>query len=89
MSVSLHTYEEAAAALRIKESWLRRHIKDLPHTKLGREVLFTDEDLGRISAELFRFEPATGPLAASLRPATGTHPLAHLKPRPSRALRSA
>lgn len=80
------TYPEAAQELRIEESWLRRHIKQLPHTKLGRRVYFTDADLARIDA-LFHHEPTTGPMAtaASSVPATaGPHPMGHLVPLPSR-----
>jgi hypothetical protein len=43
-----HTYPEAAQILRVEESWLRRHIKKLPHSKKGRVVTFTDADLDRI-----------------------------------------
>ncbi|MFB7866958.1 helix-turn-helix domain-containing protein [Streptomyces sp. NPDC056069] len=79
-----HTYPEAAEALRVEESWLRRHIKRLPHSKKGRVVTFTDADLERIDA-LFHHEPETGPLAsAASAPAAGPHPLASLRPLPSR-----
>ncbi|MCX5201092.1 helix-turn-helix domain-containing protein [Streptomyces sp. NBC_00237] len=80
-----HTYPEAAAILRIEESWLRRHIKQLPHTKLGRTVRFTDADLDRID-ELFHHEPTSGPLARAVAaPAsTAPHPLAQLRPLPPR-----
>lgn len=57
------TYEEAAAVLRVTESWLRRHIKELPHGKLGRFVYFTDADIARID-ELFHHEPENGPLVS-------------------------
>lgn len=80
-----HTFPEAAAVLRCEESWLRRHIKKLPHTKLGRVVTFTDADLKRID-ELFHHEPTTGPLALAPKPApaAGPHPMGHLRPLPSR-----
>lgn len=78
-----YTYPEAAAELRVEESWLRRHIKKLPHSKKGRVVTFSDADLERIDA-LHHHEPAAGPLAAASAPATGVHPLAHLRPLPSR-----
>jgi hypothetical protein len=42
------TYPEAADELRVEESWLRRHIKQLPHSKKGRVVTFSEEDLERI-----------------------------------------
>ncbi|MGW3570180.1 helix-turn-helix domain-containing protein [Streptomyces sp. NPDC000941] len=75
------TYAEAAAELPegVTETWLRRHIKKLPHTKLGRTVYFTDADLEAIDAQ-FHHEPEQAP---QLR-AVGTHPLANLKPLPSR-----
>lgn len=82
-----HTYPEAAAILRVTESWLREHIKKLPHSKKGRVVTFTDADLDRIDA-LFHHEPTTGPLASTPTPAPAApaspHPLGHLVPLPSR-----
>lgn len=80
-----HTYAEAAAELRVEESWLRRHIKRLPHSKKGRVVTFSDADLERID-QMFHHEPTTGPLAL-VPPApagSGAHPMAHLRPLPSR-----
>lgn len=82
------TYEQAAAELPegITQTWLRRHIKKLPHSKVGRVVYFTDADLERID-QLFHHEPSTGPLAPvrSLPSAEqGSHPMGHLKPLPSR-----
>ncbi|MFI1723876.1 DNA-binding protein [Streptomyces sp. NPDC020489] len=85
------TYAEAAEELpeNVTETWLRRHIKRLPHTKLGRAVYFTDDDLRRID-QLFHHEPTTGPLAAAPTPAPAPsahtpHPLHHLKPLPGRS----
>jgi hypothetical protein len=84
-----YTYAEAAAELRVEERWLRRHIGSLPHSKKGRVVTFTDTDLERID-QMHHHEPTTGPLALVSAPASGAHPMAHLKPLPSRgALRSA
>ncbi|MEU1276508.1 helix-turn-helix domain-containing protein [Streptomyces sp. NPDC005799] len=81
-------YPAAAKELGIDETWLRRHIKRLPHSKLGRTVYFTDADLERIDA-LFHHEPTTGPLAAAPAPApakkAGSHPLSHLQPLPGRS----
>ncbi|MYR61137.1 DNA-binding protein [Streptomyces sp. SID625] len=75
------TYTEAAATLPgVTETWLRRHIKKLPHTKVGRIVYFTDDDLSRIDA-LFHHEPTT---AATSAPGPSPHPLAHLVPLPAR-----
>jgi hypothetical protein len=78
-------YPEAAAELGVEESWLRRHIKRLPHSKLGRTVYFTDADLARIDAQ-FHHEPQAGPSAtAPAAPApAGPHPMGHLVPLPSR-----
>lgn len=81
-----YTYPEAAAELRVEESWLRRHIKKLPHSKFGRVVTFTDADLARIGAQ-YHHEPTTGLLAAVPVPApsASAHPLGHLRPLPSRS----
>ncbi|MEU9245817.1 helix-turn-helix domain-containing protein [Streptomyces sp. NPDC048385] len=78
-------YAEAASELGVEESWLRRHIKRLPHSKVGRAVYFTDSDLARID-ELFHHEPSAGPLANAAKPSSsaGSHPLSHLRPLPSR-----
>jgi hypothetical protein len=80
-----YTYPEAAVELRVEESWLRRHIKQLPHSKKGRVVTFTEDDLDRIDA-LHRHEPSTGPLAPVAVPSSGAslHPMSHLRPLPSR-----
>ncbi|WP_327376243.1 helix-turn-helix domain-containing protein [Streptomyces sp. NBC_01216] len=78
-----YTYPEAAEELRIEESWLRRHIKELPHSKKGRVVTFTDADLDRIDA-IFHHEPTVGPLATVPASAAGPHPLAALRPLPAR-----
>lgn len=78
-----HIYPEAAAILRIEETWLRRHIKKLPHSKKGRVVTFSDADLERID-QLTHYEPIHGPLALVTVPgpsATG-HPMSRLQPLP-------
>ncbi|WP_323180382.1 helix-turn-helix domain-containing protein [Streptomyces sp. NBC_00102] len=62
LPISLHSYAEAAAVLKVEESWLRRHIRKLPHSKLGGHVRFTDEDLRRV-VDLFHQEPSTVKLA--------------------------
>lgn len=84
----LHTYAEAAEILRIEESWLRQHIKQLPRVKLGGRVFFTDADLWRI-IELHHHEPeqAAGPAPSGSPIPAGPHPLADLKPRRSRVRR--
>lgn len=81
-----YTYPEAAAELRVEETWLRRHIKRLPHSKKGRVVTFTASDLERID-QLFHHEPTTGPLAPPVQPAAAGHPLAYLKPAPRRQMK--
>ncbi|WP_199572667.1 helix-turn-helix domain-containing protein [Streptomyces murinus] len=79
-----HTYPEAAEILRVEESWLRRHIKRLPHSKKGRVVTFSDADLDRIDA-LFHHEPTAGPLVSVPMPRPiGANPMSHLVPLPSR-----
>lgn len=85
MSDRRHTYPEAARILRVEESWLRRHIKQLPHSKKGRVVTFSDDDLARIDA-LTHYEPTTGPLSVAPLPQTGSgpHPLSNLRPLPRR-----
>lgn len=81
------TYPEAAEALRVEERWLRRNIKRLPHTKKGRSVTFTADDIERID-QMHHYEPTTGPLAVVTRPKAGAHPLAALKPLPARRART-
>jgi hypothetical protein len=80
-----YKYAEAAEYLGCDESWLRRHIKRLPHSKKGRSVTFTEADLERID-QMHHHEPTTGPLAVATPPAPGAHPLAHLRPLPSRGM---
>lgn len=82
MSGHRYVYPEAAARLRIEETWLRRHIKKLPHSKKGRVVTFSEADLDAIDAQ-YHHAPASGPLPA----AAGAHPLAHLTPLPGRGTR--
>lgn len=43
-------YAEAAAELNLPVSWLRKHIKALPHQKFGHYVRFNDDDIKAISA---------------------------------------
>lgn len=52
----LYGYAEAAVALDLPETWLRRHITELPHTKLGQHVKFTEAHLREI-AEIFEVRP--------------------------------
>jgi hypothetical protein len=83
-------FTEAAEELGVKESWLRDNVKKLPHKKLGRFVYFTDADLDRID-EMHHHEPQSGPFArpAPVTSISGGHPLADLKPLPSRRRNSA
>lgn len=78
-------YAEAAAELGVEVSWLQRHIKELPHKKLGRVVYFTDADLARID-EMFHHEPTQ---AATPRAAGSNGQLLTLKPLPARGQRAA
>lgn len=92
MTYKRHTYPEAAEILRVPEPWLRRHIKELPHSKKGREVTFSDADLDAIDA-MFHHTPASAvpaQPAQTTAPTTAPHPLATLRPLPARgALRVA
>lgn len=74
-----YTYPEAAAELRVEESWLRRHIKALPHSKKGRVVTFSAEDLDRIDA-MHHHEPSVAKQTAG----AGSEVLATLRPLPRR-----
>lgn len=88
-------YAEAAEELGLTESWMRKNIKRLPHSKPGRTVYFTDADLKRID-EIFHHEPVTG-LAAARTPTggsltvvntpAGTAPFKDLRPLPARPRR--
>ncbi|MEU1309428.1 helix-turn-helix domain-containing protein [Streptomyces cinnamoneus] len=83
MTAHRFTYPEAAEVLRVEESWLRRHIKKLPHSKKGREVTFREADLDAID-DMFQHAPTSGPLAVASPAPAGVHPLAALKPLPGR-----
>lgn len=73
-----YTYPEAAAELRVEETWLRRNIRTLPHSKKGRTVTFTDADLEQIDRMHHR-EPANGSVAP-VTPLPSAHPLRDLRP---------
>ncbi|WP_225793821.1 helix-turn-helix domain-containing protein [Streptomyces aculeolatus] len=75
----LYDYDEAAAELRVHPKWLKNRIKTLPHTKAGRLVLFTDDDLDRILA-LLHVEPESAP---TVRVPGGSSP-SRLTPLPGR-----
>jgi hypothetical protein len=58
------SYEEAAAELGVKESWLRDNIRQLPRTASSAgSVYFTDADLARIDRTVPRRARVRGPLA--------------------------
>ena len=56
----LHTIEQAAEILAISPSFLKRGAtaRTLPHTRVGRFVRFSDDDLARIVA-MGQVEPVT------------------------------
>ena len=47
---SLYDYDEAAARLHVKRSWLEAAVQrgEVPHRRLGRLVRFTPDDLAEI-----------------------------------------
>ncbi|MFF2514915.1 DNA-binding protein [Streptomyces sp. NPDC058086] len=71
-------------ALEVEEAWLRRHVKKLPHTKLGGRVL-TEGDLQRI-VDLFHKEPSAAIRSAGAQ-TVGAHPLGALRPLPRTHMR--
>lgn len=79
-----YDYDEAAKELKCEKRWLQRNIKRLPHSKKGRVVTFTQDDIDRIDA-MHHHEPETTESGQSARLcAVGPHPLAELKPLPAR-----
>lgn len=44
------TYAQAAKILNLPATWLRKHIKGLPHSKYGRLVRFDMDDIKAIRA---------------------------------------
>lgn len=65
----LRSFLEAAAYLNVSESWLRKKVaaRQIPHTRLGRNVRFSDDDLDRI-VTMNRVEPTSHVLVGSRRP---------------------
>jgi hypothetical protein len=66
-------YAGLAAKLRIPETWLRRHIRQLPHQKYGQYVRFGPEDVALIQADHqvrpgAAVLPSTAPALLELRP---------------------
>jgi excisionase family DNA binding protein len=49
----LMTIEQAAAILNVPENWLRKKVsaREVPHTRLGKHVRFSDEHLDQIVAD--------------------------------------
>jgi hypothetical protein len=64
----LLSFTDAAAHLGVSESWLRTHVRDLPHRRLGRKVMFTVDDLDRIVALAYTAPPVTVTGVTSIRP---------------------
>lgn len=83
-SLRLRGYSEAAAFLKVEESWLRRHIKKLPHTKIGGRVLFTGNDLDRIIS-MFHHDPEASSQNTGRRKGDSAHQLSPLRPVPRSA----
>ncbi|MFD4658001.1 DNA-binding protein [Kitasatospora sp. NPDC058444] len=61
-------YAGLAKLLDINESWLRRHIKRLPHEKYGRAVRFSSEHVAEIR-QLHAVQPDALPTSAKAGPA--------------------
>ncbi len=79
-----YTYPEAAEVLRVKERWLRDNIKQLPHSRKGVTVTFSEADLDAIDT-MFHHLPVAA--VASAHPYS-SHPLSAIKPSGSRRRRS-
>ncbi|MGW7555177.1 helix-turn-helix domain-containing protein [Streptomyces rimosus] len=84
MTAHRYTYPETAEVLRVQERWLRRNISNLPHSRKGKVVTFSEADLDRIDA-MHHHEPAIGPLATV--PSAPSSPTAHRWRISSRLLR--
>ncbi|MFD9064214.1 helix-turn-helix domain-containing protein [Kitasatospora purpeofusca] len=54
------TYEGLADLLGVTDTWLRRHIKKLPHEKYGREIRFFPEHVAEIR-RIFSVTPVSNP----------------------------
>ena len=68
----LYDFETAAAWLRVSESWLRKQVarRLVPHTRLGRNVRFTEADLEAIS-EAGHVAPTASAVTRNLRRKAG------------------
>lgn len=60
--IELYTIGEAAKLLRVPEGWLRKRVSAhaVPHTRLGKHVRFTAEQLREITAKA-ELEPVSVP----------------------------
>jgi excisionase family DNA binding protein len=95
----MHTAEEAARLLKVKQSWLERQAaaRKIPFTMLGGSYRFSDRHIAEIirlnevaPGSATRNAPLSGGTARSARPATevaGT--VAPLRPRPRNGPRRA
>ena len=78
MNTAVMTYEQAAAQLGMSVAWLRKQVAaDLvPHTRLGRAVRFTAEQLAAILSSRAVEPPPRrhrrGPVLSSTTPPPGT-----------------
>lgn len=74
--MTILTYAQAAERLRVPERWLRRNISRLPHSKKGRVVTFTEDDLSAIES-MHHVEPPPSAVVAG-------SDLSALRPLPAR-----
>lgn len=49
----LYTPAEAAERLKVTESWLKKRVaaRTIPHTRIGRHIRFSDNDLAALVAQ--------------------------------------
>lgn len=81
-----YTYAEAAEILRVKERWLRDNLRQLPHSKKGVTVTFSEADLDAIDA-MFHHQPPGTVHPSEITPAS-TRSLASIKPKGARRPRT-
>lgn len=81
-----YTYAEAAEILRVKERWLRDKLRQLPHSKKGISVTFSEADLDAIDAMFHHQPPGTVP-PSEITPTT-TRTLASIRPKGARGRRT-
>jgi hypothetical protein len=85
---TLRTYEEVARILRQPSDWwLRRNIARLPHVKIGRQTLFSDEDLAAI-IQICRVRSSTPVVEVPAPPTTAVVPVPGLIPSKARRRRA-